>query len=133
MPVAPARRILIVDDDRETCLALSFLMESWSYIPIVTHTIDGAVALCRETAFDVLLLDNSLGAEQGIDAMARLCDAGVATPASTIVFSGHEPECFRAWLEAGVVDAFLQKPVRPFELQATLEACLTPRITAERH
>lgn len=122
-----SRRILIVDDDRETCLALSFLMESWGYVPLVTHTVDGAVALCREIAFDCLLLDNSLGSEEGTDIITRLRESGADKPLCTILFSGHEPHRFRAWLDAGEVDAFLRKPVRPFELHATIDACLAPR------
>lgn len=92
----------------------------------VVHDCASAVAACRHTQFDALLLDYGLRAEHGIDLLPQLDAADVHRPGVVLLFSGHEPSMFQPLLTARSVDAVLHKPMQVPELRAAIEHWVGP-------
>lgn len=118
-------QILIVDDDRQTCLALSFLMESWGYTPHVVHVAEAALALCKQVRFGCVLLDQRLGhSALGTEVLPRFAQLGAMRPRGIVLFTGEPVEQFDDLLRSGEICACLHKPARPSEIRQALDACL---------
>jgi DNA-binding NtrC family response regulator len=65
-------RVLVVDDDRSTCLFLRTALEALGLQCASVHTSEEAEAFVREHDADLVLLDVYLGSSNGIDLLARL-------------------------------------------------------------
>jgi len=113
--------ILLIDDDTELCDLLSefLLLDGFS-----THAVhDGieALALCRATTYDAVVLDIMLPGMQGLDVLRTLrefCD----TPILMLTARGEDTDRILG-LELGA-DDYLPKPCNPKELSARLRAIL---------
>lgn len=95
-------RVLLVDDHAVVRAGYGRLLKMAGDIEVAAEADSGerAYALCREQAFDVVVMDLSLPGMSGIEATRRICSR---TPGTRIlVFSVHEEEIFvRRALAAG--------------------------------
>jgi DNA-binding NtrC family response regulator len=115
-------RVLIADDDRDSCHALSALLASWGYE--VVEAMDGGAALDRAIAFRPSLIITDL-VMPGMDGLALLKALRVELPASTvIVLTGHATiETAVSAMRDGAYD-YLTKPVDLRRLRALVDKAL---------
>ena len=115
-------RVLIADDDRDSCHALSALLAAWGYE--VVEAMDGGAALDRAIAFRPSLIITDL-VMPGMDGLALLKALRVELPASTvIVLTGHATiETAVSAMRDGAYD-YLTKPVDLRRLRALVDKAL---------
>ena len=108
---ANSRRILLVDDDRGLSLALSTLLKDVGHDVETAGDGPDALALLRERAFDIVLLDIGLPTMSGLDVLAQA--RALAKPPLVIMMTADDtPETV---LESVRRQAFryLRKPFPP--------------------
>ncbi len=125
--MAPAR-ILIIDDDRELCEELTDILSGEGHE--VTKTLDGVtgMALAKELAFDILLLDLRLPGIGGLEILRAV--APVRGSRVVLVISGspldsrlpkQEVEDTSAEIRR-LADRLIPKPFNVVELLETIRA-----------
>ena len=136
---APAKKILVVDDDPVVLKALTATLEAKGYKTFTALDGSEAFRIARRERPDLLLLDiffppDIIGSGNTWDAfhimrwLQRL-DETKETP--VLIISVAEPEKYRnRCLEAGA-RAFLHKPVDPRELLETVEKIFNPDSAAK--
>jgi two-component system chemotaxis response regulator CheY len=113
--------VLLVEDSALVTDALRVLFEGTDHRVSVAATVAAAVAACRADVPDVMLLDLSLGVEDGLEVLAAVRAEG-AEPRATFAMTGHDdPPTRRRCLEAGCRDV-LVKPVPVRELLRIVDA-----------
>jgi DNA-binding NtrC family response regulator len=115
-------RVLIADDDEDSCQALAALLTGWGYE--VAEAADGSDALDRAIAFRPSLIVTDL-VMPGMDGLTLLKALRVELPASTvIVLTGHGTvETAVAAMRDGAYD-YLTKPVDLRRLHALVDKAL---------
>jgi DNA-binding response OmpR family regulator len=108
---ATRRRVLVVDDDRGLSLALATLLKGAGHGVETAGDGPEALALLRERAFDIVLLDIGLPTMSGLDVLAQ-ARALAAPPLVIMMTADDTPETV---LEAVRRQAFrfLRKPFPP--------------------
>jgi DNA-binding response OmpR family regulator len=102
--------LLLVDDSVLVTDALAVLFEETGHRVTVAARVEEAVAACGAESPDLMLLDVTLGDEDGLEVLARLREAGRAAP-PTVAMTGHDDAATRErCLRAGCADVLL-KPV----------------------
>jgi signal transduction histidine kinase len=66
------RRLLVVDDHKDTCLGMKMLLERRGYEITLAHTAEQAVAKANDEHFDLLISDIGLPGRSGYDLMREL-------------------------------------------------------------
>jgi diguanylate cyclase (GGDEF)-like protein len=119
-----AARVLVVEDDEATRGALRALLEDAGYVCDEVEDGEGAVAVMRDTRFDIVLLDLGLPGMSGA-AVHRQLRQEPRTRFLPIVFlTAHtDREAKLAELEAGAED-FITKPYDAEELLARVGAAV---------
>jgi CheY-like chemotaxis protein len=119
---APARRVLVVEDHRETAESLRELLEEWGHQVTVAYTGPTGVEAARQTRPDVVLCDIALPGHDGYRVAAALRGGPTPVTARLIAISayGQEEYCRRS-LESGF-DLHLTKPIDLDRLQRLLSA-----------
>lgn len=129
---APAR-ILVVDDDMTNIKILSGLLKSEGEIRYATDGPQG-LAIVREWAPDLVLLDMEMPGMNGFEVCSALRDRGEDAPAvpPTVIFvtAHRSAEIEVAALRAGAVD-FITKPFQPEIVLARVSAHLTIKRQAD--
>ena len=117
---AASRRVLLVEDDRSTAVALEkFLGDLGAEVTAVTSAAEAEAAVAAQRP-DLVLADNHIAGERcGLDLIEGLRASGAGV--RCILITGDlDPEVFR---RAAALDApVLRKPVKPVRLQALLSA-----------
>lgn len=127
-------RILLVEDDPALCELVRFNLDRAGYEVMHTASGDEALALARDSAPDLALLDWMIEGTSGID-VCRQLRRGAATKALPIVMitaRGEEADRIRG-LNTGA-DDYITKPFSPRELLARIAAVLRrvrPPLAAE--
>lgn len=120
--VGPRKRILIVEDDRETAAAVAAIVAELGCEPIVMRNLADGVKAAGLARFAVIVLDRMLPGGDGVEAIASIRAAGSA--ALVLVLSALGTATKRVeGLERGA-DDYLAKPFEPDELRARLRALL---------
>jgi two-component system KDP operon response regulator KdpE len=121
IPVLP--HLLLVDDSALVTEALGVLFEETGHRVTVASSVAGALAACAADRPDVMLLDVTLGDEDGLAVLDALRRAGGPLPA-TVAVTGHDDRATRdRCLDAGCI-AVLLKPVPTRELLRVIGALL---------
>lgn len=117
------KRLLVVEDDAESCELLRHVLTDWDLS--VSDTIAGAVSQYLTGHFDLFMLDNWLPDGSGID----LCrEVRVRFPDAPILFmsaAAHESTIQEA--TAAGADRYFVKPFDPYELKETVKELLDQR------
>jgi CheY-like chemotaxis protein len=113
-------KLLIVDDSKlarmSAAKALNALHPDWSRLE--ASNADEALALAKQTAFDVALLDFNMPGQDGLELAAALLALRPSLPLA-VVSANHQQEIVRRAGEIGA--AFLTKPLNEQALAAFLD------------
>ncbi len=114
------RKILVIEDDRETAEELVDSLVSSGYV--VDLAVDGHDGLNRGRSSDyaVMTVDRMLPGIDGIAVIRQLRDSGIATPALIVSALGELDERVRGLRAGG--DDYIVKPFAFIELLARIEA-----------
>ena len=99
---------LIVDDDKTFREAACILVEDEGHQAEGVSGGETGLARLQEAAFDAVLLDLSLGSENGLDVLTRIQDQHPHVPVVIVTAQGSIPLAVEA-MRRGAVD-FLEKP-----------------------
>ena len=114
-------RILVVDDDEQLAALLVLVLEGEGYPVIVARDAAGAIDEVRRGTADLVVLDISLGADDGRMVLSQIREIGELP---VILISGKGETADRVLgLRLGA-DDFLAKPFSPVELVARVESVL---------
>ena len=121
-PAAAARRVLLVDDQRDFAESLQDVLETRGYAVEIAQTPDEAAA--KATSFEphVALVDVRLGRESGIDVLSAL-RASRPGLLCVMVTAYADVETAVQALERGAYH-YLRKPFPMTDLLATLDRCV---------
>jgi two-component system, NtrC family, response regulator AtoC len=117
-----ARKVLIVDDEKEMCELVEQALEPAGYTVSSCQSGEAALDLLRETEFDVLLSDNQMLGITGVE----LCQKAMAQQPNlcVIIFTGFgNMDVAVEALRAGAYD-FITKPVALEVLVLTIERAM---------
>jgi len=121
-PAAQARRVLIVDDNRDAAESLGVVLGAAGHCVTVETTPEAALARAAGEAIDVYLLDIGLPGMDGHRLVEHLRAMPNAADARMIALSGYgQAQDIAASMQAGF-DAHLVKPVELPQLLAQLAA-----------
>ncbi len=116
------RKILIVDDEPSILRSFSSLMQDEGYRTTTAESAEQAIGKCRETSFDLVLLDLRLPGQSGIDFLKSIKEEPY--PPMVLVISGQSdiPTALEA-VRLGAID-YLEKPVQAEKLIASVRSSL---------
>jgi len=119
------KKILLVEDDKDTVRAMAVRLKSWGYNLTVAGDAIAAVSTARKEKPDLIILDLGLPGGDGFAVMERFRSNIDLMLVPIIVVSARDPMLNedRA-VEAGA-EAFLQKPVENGELFAAIDKALS--------
>jgi len=79
-------RLLVVEDDRSTCIAIGKLAEKAGYAVTIAGSVEEAVKLLRSESYDCITLDLMLGKDCGVPLVQTIAESIPSTP--VIIVSG---------------------------------------------
>ena len=128
-----APRLLVIDDDSLHRMVICRAAAKAGYLPAGAATYDEAAKLTRETAFDCITLDLSLGQHAGSELLLHLSSLGCTAP--IVVVSGCDAAtCKEAVRVAGSLKLnvweCIPKPVDLAMLRNFLERPRATRLAA---
>ena len=125
-PVAPSqahsRRILVVEDNRDSAESLKMYLELLGHQVTVAHTGPAALQLGAVTPLDVVICDIGLPGMSGLSVAAELRKLPGLADAMFVAVSGHAADTLA---QAGIATSFdlhMLKPVDPARLAAAIAA-----------
>ncbi|MBI2952409.1 response regulator [bacterium] len=110
------RRVLIVDDEAGMRHSLQRLLQSGGYEVSTAKSGERALALAKETPFDVAVMDIQMPGLSGLDAFRRLREIDPKLPVVFITAYGTSEAAMQA-VELGAYDYIL----KPFDVGAFKE------------
>ena len=121
--------ILLVEDSALVIGALRLLLEETGHRVSDASTIAAATRVLRADPPDVVLLDLTLGSEDGLALMSSVNATGAQRPV-VVALTGHDdPATLERCTSAGC-RTVLVKPIRPLELKAQIAGWLGERAVA---
>jgi DNA-binding response OmpR family regulator len=118
--------VLLVEDSALVVDALRLLLEETGHRVSAAFTVRQAVDTARAERPDVILLDLTLGREDGLDVLDELTRTGGLPPVA-VALTGHDsPETRERCLEAGCLEV-LTKPISALELPGRIRSWLAER------
>jgi signal transduction histidine kinase/ActR/RegA family two-component response regulator len=125
-PSASARRVLLVEDDRDAMAAMSELLRLMGHEVVPASNRDEALAAVGRRAIDLALLDIGLPGGDGYQIATELRNRPGSRRLPLVALTGHGREADRARALAVGFDAHLSKPVDPDVLASTIEQVTAP-------
>lgn len=103
-------RILIVDDNKDSCKIMSLILKysNGSYDVTLANTAGEALDLIENHTFDLFILDNRLPDASGVDLCKQIRENDKETP--IIFYSGLSGEIYRETAKKVGADEYLVKP-----------------------
>jgi CheY-like chemotaxis protein len=121
--------ILLVEDSALVIGALRLLLEETGHRVSDASTIAAATRVLRADPPDVVLLDLTLGSEDGLALMSSVNATGAQRPV-VVALTGHDdPATLERCTSAGC-RTVLVKPIRPLELKSQIAGWLGERAVA---
>jgi DNA-binding NtrC family response regulator len=114
------REVLIVDDEAEFASILVKVLKRRGFTAHLAPTGERALAMLRERAYSVVLLDVKMPGIGGLEVLARIKQALPGT--QVILMTGHLAAGDEERSVAGGAFAFLLKPYPTEQLVAVIEA-----------
>ena len=115
------RRVLVVDDHRDTCTGMKMMLERRGYEITVAHSAEQAVERTHEQDFDLLISDIGLPDRSGYDLMRELRDSKGLLG---IALSGFGTEHDVSEARAAGFSEHLTKPINFERLEAAIQNLL---------
>ena len=116
------KRVLCVEDDRDTCEILRFVMTEYEFTAV--HSVAEAEELIASTSFDLYVLDNWLPDGSGTELCEKIRQTKAITPIIFTSAISQRHEVDRA-MEAGAT-RYLVKPYEPETLIQAVKELLEP-------
>ena len=113
-------QVLIVEDDIRLAQALGQILEENRYQVDLVHDGDQGLAYAESGSYDVIILDVMLPRKSGLEVVAELRRANVATPVLMLTARTTVQDKITG-LDSGA-DDYMTKPFSPAELLAHLRA-----------
>ena len=130
MPQAP--QILLIDDEKESCLALSTLLGQIGYAVASSHSGEEALALLQNQSFDLIISDLFLPGISGIEILKRVKEASPRTCFIMITGNASAETAVEAMKE-GAFD-YVTKPFNFEKLKLQVSKALEKiQLVAENH
>ena len=104
----PAKRILCVDDNEDTCELLKAMLGMADLDVVTVPDVDEALRLIESERFDLYVLDGGLRGVNGLSLCEQIRASDARAP--IVIFSGHG---FASDIKAGMLagaNAYLVKP-----------------------
>jgi CheY-like chemotaxis protein len=121
--------ILLVEDNALVIGALRLLLEETGHRVSDANSVAAAARVLRTDPPDVVLLDLTLGSEDGLSLMSSI-DATRAQRPVVVALTGHDdPATLERCANAGC-RTVLVKPLRPLELKSQIAGWLGERAVA---
>ena len=116
------RRILCIEDHQDTCEMLTFALQTSGYEVVSAPTGEKGLSNVLTESFDAILMDTNLPDISGIELCKQIRESDIPIP--IIFYSGEaRPELIDEAMKAGA-QAYLTKPIDPFEVEKTLASLL---------
>jgi two-component system OmpR family response regulator len=112
-------RVLIVEDDTHVARNIAKMLSEAGHVADVAHDGEDGLAMAREGAFDVLIVDRMMPRRDGLSMISELRSDGDKTPALVLSALGEVDDRVEG-LKAGG-DDYLVKPYAPSELMARVD------------
>jgi twitching motility two-component system response regulator PilG len=120
----PKKAVVIFEDSVTIRELLRFFFTKRGYAAQVYVDGTDAVARVREHSPSLIMMDLMMPDCDGFQACAEIRRAGIATP--IVVLTSKADAADRARALAAGANAYLVKPFRPGEIEATIEPLLRP-------
>ena len=122
MSTASSKTILCIDDDSINLLVLKHLLHSMGYTTESATSGEEGLAILKEKAIDLVLLDICMPHMDGFETAAAIRELNSGMP---IVFiSAGEVEQLAEQMKKIAIQHFLQKPLNKDQLQEVLDILL---------
>lgn len=122
------RKLLVVEDDPAVCRALRKLLVGQGYDVLSTHRVVEALELVRKSPVNLVVLDMSLGIDDGQAVLVAMAEANPRVPAVIIAAEcGQHDRAFALGAEA-----LIEKPIDVPSFLKTIEALLAQRTDFRR-
>ncbi|HEY9514880.1 MAG TPA: response regulator [Gemmatimonadaceae bacterium] len=118
--------VLLVEDSALVVDALRLLLEETGHRVSAAFTVRQAVDTARAERPDVILLDLTLGREDGLDVLSELARTDSLPPVAVAVTGHDTPEARERCLGAGCVEVLI-KPISAMELPSRIRGWLASR------
>jgi CheY-like chemotaxis protein len=122
---APARRVLVVDDDVDVSLTLAALLEDLGCEVTVVHEGANAVARARALRPALVIMDLAMPGASGYDLAPALRASPELEGARLVALSGYDGEEDRKRARAAGFDRHWVKPIDPDALGTLLQDSLS--------
>jgi DNA-binding response OmpR family regulator len=117
-----APRILVVDDDNDSCLMLRALLQLSGYHVTIARTIEEGLNLASPSRFNLYILDNWFSDGHGLELCQQLRAKAPSIPILFYSGAGFETDIQEA-MRAGA-DAYLVKPCEVEQIEKTIAGLL---------
>jgi two-component system response regulator VicR len=118
--------VLLVEDSALVVDALRLLLEETGHRVSAAFNVRQAVDVARAERPDIILLDLTLGREDGLDVLGELSRTDNLPPVA-VALTGHDnPETRERCIEAGCLDV-LTKPISALQLPSLIRGWLAGR------
>jgi DNA-binding response OmpR family regulator len=118
-----AKRILLVDDDREITDALTVALEAVGYEVLVAHDGNQGLAMAERDDPDLMILDMMMPKRSGFLVLERLRRTR-RVPVRVIMITANEGSRHKAYAEMLGVDDYIRKPFPMDRLLASVKRLL---------
>jgi two-component system response regulator VicR len=118
--------VLLVEDSTLVVDALRLLLEETGHRVSAAFNVRQAVDVARAEHPDVILLDLTLGREDGLDVLGELSRTDNLPPVAVAVTGHDNPETRERCIEAGCLDV-LTKPISALQLPSLIRGWLADR------
>ena len=115
-----ARRVLVIEDDKETAEQLVDCLQTSGYTVDLAADGEDGLRLARSADYVVMTVDRMLPRIDGIEVIRRLRDEGITTPALILSALGEVDDRVRGLRAGG--DDYLVKPFASREMLARVDA-----------
>lgn len=121
----PGKKIMLVEDDKDTVRAMGIRLKSQGYSLVVAADAISAISTARKEKPDLIVLDLGLPGGDGFVVMQRLKSNYDLMLVPIIVVSARDPLMNEERALAAGAEAFRQKPVDNAEFLKAIEGALS--------
>jgi CheY-like chemotaxis protein len=122
----PPTKILCVDDSKDSCELVSFILSEAGYEIKSAYTMTEGLQMAQSDEFQLYLIDLSFSDGSGMDFIEKIREIDSLTP--IVVCSGDVREVVLAEAISLGAQAFLTKPIDPDTLAQTIAEMLDDQL-----
>jgi CheY-like chemotaxis protein len=120
------KRILCLDDSKDSCDLLSFVLSEAGFEIEVAYTVAEGLKMARENQFSLYMVDLSFADGDGFDLIDNLREIDSSTP--IVVCSGDVRESTQERAKQAGAQAFFTKPIELDEMERAIVGILGDEI-----